>query len=198
MTTDTAISKLVVSFFWPPLIWTNLIKFRWRTRCRVSSQHRYFQWTFPTFRCSLYRDEELDSQSGRGQFVELDSLDTEKALLLTDDDNDDDDDPLWVCWKLKCPFNSVPLLKIQLLFSVFLCNLCWLWAIWIRETKLQMDLQILKSSLFWGLAANICSSITAVIDRRNDIKLDSQEEPRWRWVTNQLAEEIVPASRQPG
>ena len=29
MTTDTAISKLVVSFFCPPLIWTNLIKFRW-------------------------------------------------------------------------------------------------------------------------------------------------------------------------
>ncbi|XP_056872165.1 transient receptor potential cation channel subfamily M member 5 isoform X2 [Takifugu flavidus] len=67
MKTDTAISKLVVSFFWPPLIWTNLIKFR---------------------------DEELDSHSGRGQFVELDSLDTEKALLLTDDDNGDDDDPL--------------------------------------------------------------------------------------------------------
>uniref|UniRef100_A0A4W5MIZ5 Transient receptor potential cation channel, subfamily M, member 5 n=1 Tax=Hucho hucho TaxID=62062 RepID=A0A4W5MIZ5_9TELE len=28
MTTDTAISKLVLSFFCPPLIWTNLIKFR--------------------------------------------------------------------------------------------------------------------------------------------------------------------------
>lgn len=28
LTTDTAISKLVVAFFWPPLIWTNLIKFR--------------------------------------------------------------------------------------------------------------------------------------------------------------------------
>lgn len=29
MSTDTAISKLVVSFFCAPLIWTNLIKFRW-------------------------------------------------------------------------------------------------------------------------------------------------------------------------
>uniref|UniRef100_A0A672G4U9 Transient receptor potential cation channel, subfamily M, member 5 n=1 Tax=Salarias fasciatus TaxID=181472 RepID=A0A672G4U9_SALFA len=54
MTTDTAISKLVVSFFCPPLIWTNLIKFS---------------------------DEELDSRSGSEQFGELDSLDTEKALL---------------------------------------------------------------------------------------------------------------------
>ncbi|XP_068165086.1 transient receptor potential cation channel subfamily M member 5 isoform X2 [Antennarius striatus] len=60
MTTDTAISKLVVSFFCPPLIWTNLIKFS---------------------------DEELDHRDGREQFVELDSLDTEKALLLTDEDD---------------------------------------------------------------------------------------------------------------
>uniref|UniRef100_A0A3Q1JIJ0 Uncharacterized protein n=1 Tax=Anabas testudineus TaxID=64144 RepID=A0A3Q1JIJ0_ANATE len=54
MTTDTAISKLVVSFFCPPLIWTNLIKFS---------------------------EEELDNRNGGEQFVELDSLDTEKALL---------------------------------------------------------------------------------------------------------------------
>uniref|UniRef100_A0A8C5D4X4 Transient receptor potential cation channel, subfamily M, member 5 n=1 Tax=Gouania willdenowi TaxID=441366 RepID=A0A8C5D4X4_GOUWI len=54
MTTDTAISKLVVSFFCPPLIWTNLIKFS---------------------------EEELDNRSGNEQFAELDSLDTEKALL---------------------------------------------------------------------------------------------------------------------
>ncbi|XP_037550434.1 transient receptor potential cation channel subfamily M member 5 [Nematolebias whitei] len=60
MTTDTAISKLVVSFFCPPLIWTNLIKFS---------------------------DEELDNRDANKQFVELDSLDTEKALLLTDDDD---------------------------------------------------------------------------------------------------------------
>uniref|UniRef100_A0A673CDR0 Transient receptor potential cation channel, subfamily M, member 5 n=1 Tax=Sphaeramia orbicularis TaxID=375764 RepID=A0A673CDR0_9TELE len=60
MTTDTAISKLVVSFFCPPLIWTNLIKFS---------------------------DEEVDHQSGPQQFAELDSLDTEKALLLTDDNH---------------------------------------------------------------------------------------------------------------
>ncbi|XP_046897658.1 transient receptor potential cation channel subfamily M member 5 isoform X2 [Hypomesus transpacificus] len=59
MTTDTAISKLVVSFFCPPLIWTNLIKFS---------------------------DEDMDSPSGGKQFVELDSLDTEKALQLTDED----------------------------------------------------------------------------------------------------------------
>ncbi|XP_015253052.1 PREDICTED: transient receptor potential cation channel subfamily M member 5 isoform X2 [Cyprinodon variegatus] len=59
MTTDTAISKLVVSFFIPPLIWTNLIKFS---------------------------EEELDNRDGKKEFVELDSLDTEKALLLTDDD----------------------------------------------------------------------------------------------------------------
>uniref|UniRef100_A0A8C6Q4M7 Transient receptor potential cation channel, subfamily M, member 5 n=1 Tax=Nothobranchius furzeri TaxID=105023 RepID=A0A8C6Q4M7_NOTFU len=54
MTTDTGISKLVVSFFCPPLIWTNLIKFS---------------------------DEELDSREGNKQFAELDSLETEKALL---------------------------------------------------------------------------------------------------------------------
>lgn len=48
---------------------------------------------FPNRRL-LCRDEELDSHSGHGQFVELDSLDTEKALLLTDDDNGEDDDPL--------------------------------------------------------------------------------------------------------
>ncbi|KAK7912525.1 hypothetical protein WMY93_012736 [Mugilogobius chulae] len=65
MTTDTAISKLVVSFFCPPLIWTNLIKFS---------------------------DEELE-ESNKGQFVELDSLDTEKALLLTDDDDPLDSSP---------------------------------------------------------------------------------------------------------
>ncbi|CAB1338910.1 unnamed protein product [Coregonus sp. 'balchen'] len=58
MTTDTAISRLVLSFFCPPLIWTNLIKFS---------------------------DEELDSRGGgEEQYVELDSLDTEKGLLLTD------------------------------------------------------------------------------------------------------------------
>ncbi|XP_061830802.2 transient receptor potential cation channel subfamily M member 5 [Nerophis lumbriciformis] len=59
MTTDTAISKLVVSFFCPPLIWTNLIKF-----------------------C----DEELDNRN-KEQFMELDSLDTEKVLLLTDEED---------------------------------------------------------------------------------------------------------------
>ncbi|KAA8595770.1 hypothetical protein FQN60_011061 [Etheostoma spectabile] len=66
MTTDTAISKLVVCFFCPPLIWTNLIKFS---------------------------DEELDNCNSREQFVELDSLDTEKALLLTDNDDHMDSSP---------------------------------------------------------------------------------------------------------
>lgn len=40
------------------------------------------------FLCSS--DEDMDSPSGGKQFVELDSLDTEKALQLTDED------PLWV------------------------------------------------------------------------------------------------------
>uniref|UniRef100_A0AAQ4P876 Transient receptor potential cation channel, subfamily M, member 5 n=1 Tax=Gasterosteus aculeatus aculeatus TaxID=481459 RepID=A0AAQ4P876_GASAC len=66
MTTDTGISKLVASFFFPPLIWTNLIKFS---------------------------DEELDNKLSQGQFVELDSLDTEKALLLSDDDDPLDPSP---------------------------------------------------------------------------------------------------------
>ncbi|XP_076012232.1 transient receptor potential cation channel subfamily M member 5 [Genypterus blacodes] len=60
MTTDTAISKLVLAFFCPLLIWTNLIKFS---------------------------DDEQDNRKGKEQFTELDSLDTEKALLLTDDDD---------------------------------------------------------------------------------------------------------------
>uniref|UniRef100_A0AAR2J673 Transient receptor potential cation channel, subfamily M, member 5 n=1 Tax=Pygocentrus nattereri TaxID=42514 RepID=A0AAR2J673_PYGNA len=59
MTTDTAISKLVLSFFCPALIWTNLIKFS---------------------------DEILQSRGGGEQFAELDSLETEKALLLSDED----------------------------------------------------------------------------------------------------------------
>ncbi len=32
-------------------------------------------------------DEELDNRDGREQFVELDSLDTEKALMLADEDD---------------------------------------------------------------------------------------------------------------
>nr|XP_057944966.1 transient receptor potential cation channel subfamily M member 5 isoform X1 [Doryrhamphus excisus] len=66
MTTDTAISKLVVSFFCPPLIWTHLIKF-----------------------C----DEELDHRNNEEQFMEVDSLDTEKVLLLTDEDDPLDSPP---------------------------------------------------------------------------------------------------------
>lgn len=38
-----------------------------------------------TFLC--LSDEELDNRNGKKEFVELDSLDTEKALLLTDDDD---------------------------------------------------------------------------------------------------------------
>ncbi|XP_066557168.1 transient receptor potential cation channel subfamily M member 5 isoform X2 [Amia ocellicauda] len=59
MTTDTAISKLVLSFFFPPLIWTNFIKFS---------------------------DDELEGGRDGEQFAELDSLDTEKALLFTEED----------------------------------------------------------------------------------------------------------------
>ncbi|XP_061671141.1 transient receptor potential cation channel subfamily M member 5 isoform X4 [Syngnathoides biaculeatus] len=66
MTTDTAISKLVVSFFCPPLIWTNLIKF-----------------------C----DEEMDNQNSEEPYVDLDSLDTEKVLLLSDEDGPTDSLP---------------------------------------------------------------------------------------------------------
>lgn len=98
MTTDTAISKLVLSFFFPPLIWTNMIKFRWSISCylpqfvlcRVDVPYVFF--VEYTLSCVLLSDEELDNRNGREQFAELDSLDTEKALLLTDDD-----DPLWVC-----------------------------------------------------------------------------------------------------
>ncbi|KAM7405780.1 hypothetical protein PAMP_000207 [Pampus punctatissimus] len=39
-----------------------------------------------TLSCVFLSDEELGNQNSREQFVELDSLDTEKALLLTDDD----------------------------------------------------------------------------------------------------------------
>lgn len=40
-----------------------------------------------TLSCVFLSDEELDNRNDRKQFVELDSLDTEKALLLTDDDD---------------------------------------------------------------------------------------------------------------
>ncbi|KAJ8249082.1 hypothetical protein GJAV_G00230990 [Gymnothorax javanicus] len=60
MTTDTAISKLVLCFFCPPLIWTNLLKFS---------------------------DEEADNSRGGEPLAELDSQDTEKALLMTEDDH---------------------------------------------------------------------------------------------------------------
>lgn len=91
MTTDTAISKLVVSFFCPPLIWTNLMKFRWSIWCLFFLHHADALYTCLlralTLSCVLASDEELDHHNGHKQFVELDSLDTEKALLLTDDDD---------------------------------------------------------------------------------------------------------------
>ncbi|XP_016367451.1 transient receptor potential cation channel subfamily M member 5 [Sinocyclocheilus rhinocerous] len=59
MRTDTSIARLVLTFFIPPLIWTNLIKF----------------------------DAEVTVNKGDGEpFTELDSLETEQALLLTDED----------------------------------------------------------------------------------------------------------------
>lgn len=97
MTTDTAISKLVVSFFCPALIWTNLIKFRWSVWSCPSICLSCVDVLCVFLLCALtlsyvfLSDEELDNRNDREQFVELDSLDTEKALLLTDDD-----DPLWV------------------------------------------------------------------------------------------------------
>lgn len=36
--------------------------------------------------CVFFSDEPLENRIGGEQFVELDSLDTEKALLLTDED----------------------------------------------------------------------------------------------------------------
>lgn len=36
--------------------------------------------------CMFFSDEELENRVGGEQFAELDSLDTEKALLLTDED----------------------------------------------------------------------------------------------------------------
>ncbi|CAB1434019.1 unnamed protein product [Pleuronectes platessa] len=85
MTTDTGISKLVVSFFCPALIWTNLIKFS---------------------------DEELDNRNGREQLVELDSLDTEKALMLTDDD-DPLDSLTWRSAAQSCASVSVALTLLR-------------------------------------------------------------------------------------
>uniref|UniRef100_A0A8C1D7V6 Transient receptor potential cation channel, subfamily M, member 5 n=1 Tax=Cyprinus carpio carpio TaxID=630221 RepID=A0A8C1D7V6_CYPCA len=59
MRTDTSIARLVLTFFIPPLIWTNLIKFNAEERVK----------------------------KGEGEpFAELDSLETEQALLLTDED----------------------------------------------------------------------------------------------------------------
>lgn len=65
----------------------------------------------PTLLCVFLSDEELDNRNGREQFVELDSLDTEKALLLTDDD-----DPLWVWNQLT--------LKLALHIQKWSCEIC--------------------------------------------------------------------------
>uniref|UniRef100_A0A673IE45 Transient receptor potential cation channel subfamily M member 5-like n=1 Tax=Sinocyclocheilus rhinocerous TaxID=307959 RepID=A0A673IE45_9TELE len=59
MRTDTSISRLVLTFFMPPLVWTNLVKFN---------------------------AEEKVSKGEGEPFAELDSLETEQALLLTDED----------------------------------------------------------------------------------------------------------------
>uniref|UniRef100_A0A8C2C6N7 Transient receptor potential cation channel, subfamily M, member 5 n=1 Tax=Cyprinus carpio TaxID=7962 RepID=A0A8C2C6N7_CYPCA len=58
MRTDTSISRLLLTFFMPPLVWTNLVKFN---------------------------AEEKVSKGEREPFAELDSLETEQALLLTDE-----------------------------------------------------------------------------------------------------------------
>lgn len=132
MTTDTAISKLVVSFFCPPLIWTNLIKFRWSHSPFIWALWIYVCVVCTDTLCVFLSDEELDNRNGREQFVELDSLDTEKALLLTDDD-----DPLWVC-------NERILKTIwdvwhNLLFSSFLIkNIAWFTLQCIPTVKLYL------------------------------------------------------------
>ncbi|XP_016142717.1 transient receptor potential cation channel subfamily M member 5-like [Sinocyclocheilus grahami] len=59
MRTDTSIARLVLTFFMPPLVWTNLVKFN---------------------------AEEKVSKGEGEPFAELDSLETEQALLLTDED----------------------------------------------------------------------------------------------------------------
>nr|7MBP_A Chain A, Transient receptor potential melastatin 5 [Danio rerio]7MBP_B Chain B, Transient receptor potential melastatin 5 [Danio rerio]7MBP_C Chain C, Transient receptor potential melastatin 5 [Danio rerio]7MBP_D Chain D, Transient receptor potential melastatin 5 [Danio rerio]7MBQ_A Chain A, Transient receptor potential melastatin 5 [Danio rerio]7MBQ_B Chain B, Transient receptor potential melastatin 5 [Danio rerio]7MBQ_C Chain C, Transient receptor potential melastatin 5 [Danio rerio]7MB len=59
MRTDTSISRLVLTFFIPPLVWTSLIKFN--------------------------PEEQVSKDEGE-PFAELDSLETEQALLLTDGD----------------------------------------------------------------------------------------------------------------
>ncbi|KAI7814824.1 putative transient receptor potential cation channel subfamily M member 5 [Triplophysa rosa] len=58
MRTDTSIARLVLTFFIPPLMYTNLIKFK---------------------------EEAVESKGEAEQFAELDSLETEQALLLVDD-----------------------------------------------------------------------------------------------------------------
>ncbi|KAF4110874.1 transient receptor potential cation channel subfamily M member 5 isoform X1 [Onychostoma macrolepis] len=59
MRTDTSISRLVLTFFMPPLVWTNLVK--------------------------LNAEEKVSKGEGE-PFDELDSLETEQALLLTDEE----------------------------------------------------------------------------------------------------------------
>lgn len=77
--------------------------------------------------CVFASDEELDNRSAHEEFVELDSLDTEKALLLTDSD-----EPLWVCNQsvLKLLFNiQIFVLLNLLLFPLFLYKPKWLLSI---------------------------------------------------------------------
>ncbi|TRY93569.1 hypothetical protein DNTS_016416 [Danionella cerebrum] len=59
MRTDTSISRLVLTFFLPPLVWTNLIKFN--------------------------ADEQLSKVDGE-PFSEMEGLATEQTLLVTDED----------------------------------------------------------------------------------------------------------------
>lgn len=90
MATDTAISKLVLSFFFHPLIWTNLIKFRYKLQLRghVGDNMPNLKNNYRcVFVCAHLSEEELDSSHKGEQLAELDSLETEKALLLTEDDH---------------------------------------------------------------------------------------------------------------
>lgn len=73
-----------------------------------------------TLLCVFLSDEELDNRNGREQFVELDSLDTEKALLLTDDD-----DPLWVWNQLTLKLAlHIQKLSCEFLIFIFPSEIC--------------------------------------------------------------------------
>lgn len=91
MRTDTAISRLVLTFFIPPLIWTSLIKFKW-VYLLLLIPCMAFKLIFDSlsimsiYVCMCHSAIEQVSQGEGEPFDELDSLETERALMLTDED----------------------------------------------------------------------------------------------------------------